>query len=42
VPGVYDVEVGLYDEAGTRLQLLLSDGRLTDNFIYLAKIRVLP
>ncbi len=41
-PGVYDVEIGLYDDSGVRLQLLLPDGRLTDNFIYLAKIRVLP
>jgi hypothetical protein len=39
-PGVYDIEVGLYDEAGVRLQLVLPDGRLTDNFVYLAKIRV--
>jgi hypothetical protein len=41
-PGVYDVEVGLYDERGDRLQLILPDGRLTDNFVYLSKIRVLP
>lgn len=41
-PGVYDVEVGLYDENGIRLQLVLPDGRLTDNFVYLAKIRILP
>jgi Dolichyl-phosphate-mannose-protein mannosyltransferase len=41
-PGDYDVEVGLYDEGGKRLQLLLPDGRLTDNFVYLAKIKVLP
>jgi len=40
--GVYDIEVGLYDETGKRLQLVLPDGRLTDNFIYLAKIRILP
>jgi 4-amino-4-deoxy-L-arabinose transferase-like glycosyltransferase len=41
-PGVYDVEVGLYDENGNRLQLVLPDGRLTDNFVFLSKIRVLP
>ncbi|MBI3241340.1 MAG: glycosyltransferase family 39 protein [Chloroflexi bacterium] len=41
-PGVYDVEVGLYDENGNRLQLILPDGRLTDNFVFLSKIRVLP
>jgi hypothetical protein len=41
-PGVYDVEIGLYDEAGQRLQIVLPDGRYTDNFIYLAKVRVTP
>lgn len=41
-PGVYDVEVGLYDEKGNRLQLVLPDGRLTENFVFLSKIRVLP
>jgi hypothetical protein len=41
-PGVYDIEVGLYDEKGQRLQLVLPDGRLTDHFVYLSKIRVLP
>lgn len=41
-PGIYDIEVGLYNERGDRLQLVLADGRLTDNFVYLAKIRVLP
>lgn len=41
-PGVYDVEVGLYADTGQRLQLVLPDGRLTENFIYLAKIRVAP
>jgi hypothetical protein len=40
--GVYDVEVGLYDENGLRLQIVLPDGRLVDNFVYLAKIRVVP
>jgi hypothetical protein len=39
-PGVYDIEIGLYDETGLRLQLVLPDGRLTDNFVYLAKMRV--
>jgi hypothetical protein len=40
--GVHDVEVGLYDAQGRRLQLLLPDGRLTENFVYLSRIRVLP
>ncbi|MBI4315823.1 MAG: hypothetical protein HY679_07795, partial [Chloroflexi bacterium] len=41
-PGVYDVEVGLYDASGNRLQLVLPDGRRTDNFVFLCKIRVQP
>ncbi|MBI4770938.1 MAG: hypothetical protein HY784_11165, partial [Chloroflexi bacterium] len=41
-PGVYDVEVGLYDASGKRLQLVLPDGRRTDNFVFLSKIRVQP
>ena len=41
-PGVYDIEVGLYDDRGDRLQLVLPDGRLTERFVYLSKIRVLP
>ncbi len=41
-PGVYDVEVGLYDAGGKRLQLVLPDGRRTDNFVFLSKIRVQP
>lgn len=41
-PGVYDVEIGLYDEKGDRLQLVLPDGRLTENFVFLSRIRVLP
>ncbi len=38
--GVYDIEIGLYDAAGQRLQLVTPDGRLADNFAYLAKVRV--
>lgn len=42
-PGTYDVEVGLYDSAVTRLPLIADDGRVTDaNFVYLSKIRVTP
>jgi hypothetical protein len=41
-PGDYDVEIGLYDATGRRLQVRLPDGELTDNFVYLAKIRVEP
>jgi hypothetical protein len=43
-PGMYDVEVGLYDSSTLkRLQLITDDGRLTDaDFIYLSIIRVVP
>ncbi|MBI3362853.1 MAG: glycosyltransferase family 39 protein [Chloroflexi bacterium] len=40
-PGVYDIEIGLYDSAGDRLQLITPDGRLADNFAYLSKVRVI-
>jgi len=42
-PGMYDVEVGLYDAATLkRLQLVADDGRPTDaDFLYLSKIRVI-
>ena len=40
-PGVYDIEIGLYDAAGERLQLITPDGRLADNFAFLAKVRVI-
>ncbi len=41
-PGLYDVEVGLYDGATMRrLQVIARDGRPTDDdFVYLSKIRV--
>ncbi|MCC7361605.1 MAG: glycosyltransferase family 39 protein [Anaerolineales bacterium] len=42
-PGQYDVEVGLYDAAGVRLQALADDGRPTDlDFVYLSRVRVTP
>jgi hypothetical protein len=42
-PGLYDVEVGLYDaETGARLQAIADDGRPTDlDFVFLSRIRVL-
>ena len=43
-PGLYDVEVGLYDGATLeRLRVIADDGRLTDaDFVFLSRIRVLP
>jgi hypothetical protein len=43
-PGLYDVEVGLYDSASLeRLRLMDDEGLPTDaDFIFLSKIRVLP
>ncbi len=43
-PGLYDVEVGLYDGPTLeRLRVYADDGRLTDaDFVFLSRIRVLP
>jgi hypothetical protein len=42
-PGLYDVEVGLYDAGGARLQTIADDGRPTDaDYVFLSRIRVLP
>jgi len=42
-PGVYDVEIGIYlAETLERLRLITPDGRLTDDYLSLAKVRVLP
>ncbi len=42
-PGVYDVEIGLYlAETLERLRLITPDGRLTDDYLFLTKVRVLP
>ena len=38
--GVYDLQIGLYDEAGARLQRINSDGRWTENYVSLNKIKV--
>jgi 4-amino-4-deoxy-L-arabinose transferase-like glycosyltransferase len=46
VPGIYELELGLYREApdGTfpRLRIITPDGGQADDFIYLSRIRVLP
>lgn len=45
-PGVYNVQIVVYsaleDGSFNRLQLVLPDGRLTDDFVLLTKLRVLP
>jgi 4-amino-4-deoxy-L-arabinose transferase-like glycosyltransferase len=39
--GVYEIEVGLYNPANfERLRLVTDDGRITDNFVLLNKVRV--
>ncbi len=39
--GVYVIEVGLYDSANfDRLRIVADDGRITDNFVLLSKVRV--
>jgi 4-amino-4-deoxy-L-arabinose transferase-like glycosyltransferase len=46
VPGIYELELGLYREApdGTfpRLRIVTPDGGQAEDFIYLSRIRVLP
>jgi len=42
-PGVYEVEVGVYDLRSPtfdRLRVLTDDGRITENYILLSKVRV--
>ncbi|HZY43126.1 MAG TPA: glycosyltransferase family 39 protein [Anaerolineae bacterium] len=39
--GVYEIEVGLYDSANfDRLRIVADDGRITDNFVLLSKVRI--
>ena len=41
--GVYEVEVGVYDAASPtfeRLRVITGDGRITENYILLSKVRV--
>ncbi len=41
-PGVYDIEVGVYDpETNRRLQIRTPDGRWVEDFAYLARVRVI-
>ncbi len=41
-PGVYDIEVGVYDPQRNfeRLRVVTDDGRITDNFVLLSKVRI--
>ena len=41
-PGVYEVEVGMYDPQKNfeRLRVVTQDGRITDNYVLLGKVRV--
>jgi len=42
-PGVYEVEIGVYDGSSPtfeRLRIVTDDGRITDNFILLSRVRV--
>ncbi len=41
-PGVYDVEVGVYDPQKNleRLRVVTEDGRITENYVLLGKVRV--
>jgi 4-amino-4-deoxy-L-arabinose transferase-like glycosyltransferase len=45
-PGVYDIQIVIYsvDDGGNleRLQLITDDGRLTDDFVTLTQLRVVP
>lgn len=41
-PGVYELEVGMYDETGRRLNLLGEGGYVRGNRIVLGHVRVLP
>ena len=41
-PGVYDIEVGVYDPKKNfeRLRVLTEDGRITEDYVLLGKVRV--
>jgi 4-amino-4-deoxy-L-arabinose transferase-like glycosyltransferase len=41
-PGVYDIEVGVYDPQKNfeRLRVVTDDGRITENYVLLGKVRV--
>ncbi len=39
-PGTYELQIGLYDSAGKRLQIITADRRWVDNYLGLSRIRV--
>ena len=40
-PGVYEIEVGVYEpQKFERLRVITNDGRITENFVLLSKVRV--
>jgi hypothetical protein len=39
-PDTYGLQIGLYDSAGQRLQIITADGRWIDNYLSLSRIRV--
>jgi hypothetical protein len=40
-PGVYEIEVGVYEpQHFERLRVITDDGRITENFVLLSKVRV--
>ena len=40
-PGVYEIEVGVYEpQQFERLRIITDDGRITENFVLLSKVRV--
>ncbi|MCK6577115.1 MAG: glycosyltransferase family 39 protein [Anaerolineae bacterium] len=46
VPGIYEVEIGFYQNPGDgsfpRLRVITADGDMANDFIYLSRLRVLP
>jgi 4-amino-4-deoxy-L-arabinose transferase-like glycosyltransferase len=45
-PGIYELELGIYQEklSGSieRLRIVTPDGGMSDNFIYLSRVRIIP
>ena len=39
-PGIYNLQIGLYDDTGTRLQRINSEGRWIENYVSLNRIKV--
>ena len=39
-PDTYEIQIGIYETDGQRLQIIADDGRWTDNYLSLGGIRV--